>query len=249
MTIYRLPGLIDVHVHLREPGQTHKEDFATGTAAALAGGITTVLAMPNTSPPLTDAESFDQARRLAVRKARCDVGLFVGAARDNAALAAGLASRAVGLKIYANATFGPLRTDDLPTLIAHFRAWPASRPIAVHAEGPAVAQFIGLSWLFSRHVHFCHVSRRAEIELIRLARERGADISCEVTPHHLFLTEADAERLGTFGQMRPPLATEDDQAALWIASPPTTRRTRLRRSVARSHHRGCPVWRPCYRCC
>jgi carbamoyl-phosphate synthase/aspartate carbamoyltransferase/dihydroorotase len=215
MTVYRLPGLTDVHVHLREPGGTHKEDFATGTAAALAGGITTVLAMPNTSPPLIDARSLNRARRLAAQKARCDVGLFVGAAQDNARAVARLAGRVAGLKVYVNATFGPLRTDDLPTLVAHCRAWSADRPIAVHAEGPAVAQLIGLSWLFGRHVHFCHVSRRAEIELIRTAKERGARISCEVSPHHLFLTEADAGRLGPFGQMRPSLGTEDDRAALW----------------------------------
>ncbi len=215
MTIYRLPGLTDVHVHLREPGGTHKEDFATGTAAALAGGVTAVLAMPNTSPPLVNAASFDAARARAAQAIRCDVGLFAGADNENAAEVATLAGRAVGLKMYVNETFGPLRIDDLPALVAHFRAWPAGRPIAAHAEGPAVAQLVGLSWLFGRHVHFCHVSRRSEIELIRVAKERGADISCEASPQHLFLTGADAERLGPLGQMRPPLATEDDRAALW----------------------------------
>ena len=66
----RLPGLVDVHTHMRDPGQTHKEDWSTGTAAALAGGFTTVLAMPNTSPPVTDADSLDGVLAAASRGAR-----------------------------------------------------------------------------------------------------------------------------------------------------------------------------------
>ncbi len=215
MTVHRLPGLIDPHVHLREPGGTHKEDYATGTAAALAGGITLVLDMPNTYPPTTDAGLLAEKRALAAPGARCDVGLYLGASRDNAAQVAEAAPGAVGLKIYVNETYGPLRIDDLSTLMAHFRAWPKGKPIAVHAEGLAVAQVIALGILYGQRVHFCHVSRKAEIELIAHARQKGARITCEVTPHHLFLTEADADRLGPFGQMRPSLATPYDQFALW----------------------------------
>ncbi|NXE44072.1 PYR1 protein, partial [Ptilorrhoa leucosticta] len=82
--LIRLPGLIDVHVHLREPGGTHKEDFASGTAAALAGGVTMVCAMPNTSPAVTDATTFALAQKLAEAGARCDFALFLGASLDNA---------------------------------------------------------------------------------------------------------------------------------------------------------------------
>lgn len=215
MSIHRLPGLIDPHVHLREPGGTHKEDYATGTAAALAGGITTVLDMPNTYPPTTDAGLLAEKRALAAANARCDVGLYLGASRDNATQGAAAAAAAAGLKIYVNETYGPLRIDNLATLMAHFQAWPKSKPIAVHAEGLTVAQVIGLGLLYGQRVHFCHVSRKAEIELIAHAKQKGARITCEVTPHHLFLTEADADRLGPFGQMRPPLATLYDQIALW----------------------------------
>ena len=77
----KLPGLIDIHVHMREPGAAHKEDWDTGTAAALAGGVTTVLAMPNTQPPTTDKTTFEETLALARQKARCDFGLFVGAGR------------------------------------------------------------------------------------------------------------------------------------------------------------------------
>ena len=87
----KLPGLIDPHVHLREPGATYKEDFDSGTAAALAGGFTMVLAMPNTKPPIFDAETLSLALTAARQKARCDYGQYVGAGPDNAEAAAGLA--------------------------------------------------------------------------------------------------------------------------------------------------------------
>ena len=115
----RLPGLIDVHTHMRDPGQTHKEDWSTGTAAALAGGFTTVLAMPNTSPPLTDARLLDDTLAAAGRGARCDYGQYAAATDDNAGTVAALAPRTVGLKMYLNATFGDLRLADRGTWVRH----------------------------------------------------------------------------------------------------------------------------------
>jgi hypothetical protein len=79
----RLPGLIDPHVHLREPGATHKEDWDSGTAAALAGGFTIVLAMPNTQPPIIDEDSLSLALDAAQRKARCDYAQYLGAGSEN----------------------------------------------------------------------------------------------------------------------------------------------------------------------
>ena len=211
----RLPGLVDVHVHLREPGQTQKEDFASGTAAALAGGFTTVLAMPNTQPPITTPERLALARQAAQAGARCDVGLFAGAGTDNASLLPAMAAHSCGLKIYLDATFGPLRVNDLPTLAAHFDAWPGPGPIAVHAEENSVPLALGMVAVSGKRVHFCHVSRRAELALIGRAKERGLPVTCEAAPHHLFLTGEDAAQLGAYGQMRPPLQSEDDRAGLW----------------------------------
>ncbi|HZJ23687.1 MAG TPA: amidohydrolase family protein, partial [Anaerolineales bacterium] len=82
----KLPGLIDPHVHFREPGATHKEDWNTGTSAALAGGFTMVLAMPNTNPPIFDAETLNLALTAAEQKARCDYGQYVGAGPNNTAV-------------------------------------------------------------------------------------------------------------------------------------------------------------------
>ncbi|HRQ36624.1 MAG TPA: amidohydrolase family protein [Chloroflexota bacterium] len=210
-----LPGLVDVHTHLRVPGGEHKEDFYTGTAAALAGGITQLLAMPNTSPPLTlpevMAETLDTARRDVV----CDVGLFAGASPEQIDRLPTLAPYAVALKIYLNDTFGKLRVEDVPTLRSCFQTWPREKLIAMHAEKQSVAVGIGLAATYDRPVHFCHISRREEIELIADAKMRGLPVTCEVTPHHLFMDVTDRERLGMLADMRPVLGTPDDVAALW----------------------------------
>lgn len=212
---WKLPGLVDVHTHLRVPGGTHKEDFDTGTAAALAGGVVQVLAMPNTSPPITQVPVLVDALANLRANARCDVGLFAGASAEDIGYLPTLAQDAVALKIYLNDTFGKLRVDDVPTLRACFQYWPEERPIAMHAEKQSVAVGIGLSATYGRSVHFCHISRREEIELIADAKMRGLPVTCEVTPHHLFMTQADAARLGPLGDMRPVLGSEDDVAALW----------------------------------
>jgi len=215
MSSLRLPGLIDVHVHLREPGGEQKEDMTSGSAAALNGGVTMLLDMPNTNPPIVGQATLALKQQLADQKALCDVGFYVGATEANAQEAADLAGQAVGLKVYLDQTYGPLQMRNLAALLAHFRAWPAGRPIAVHAEGLSAAIAIGLARSFGRRLHLCHVSLADEIALVRAAKESGAALTCEVTPHHLFLTEADARRLGPYGEMKPPLATEADRAALW----------------------------------
>jgi len=211
----RLPGLIDVHVHLREPGFPHKEDFHSGTAAALAGGVVTVLDMPNTSPPTTSRQALQAKARLAAAKAVCDVGLFVAATQDGADQHVAGAAYAAGLKVYVNETFGSLRIEALPTLLHIFRTWPGPGPIAVHAEGMALAACLALARAYGQRLHVCHVAQAAEIRLIALAKARGDLVTCEVTPHHLFLTQDDLPRLGPLGDMRPRLGTPADRDALW----------------------------------
>jgi carbamoyl-phosphate synthase/aspartate carbamoyltransferase/dihydroorotase len=211
-----LPGLIDPHVHMREPGQAHKEDWRSGTAAALAGGFTCILAMPNTDPPTTDPASLEIAEESARRKALCDYGLFLGAGEDNVETAAALAPKTVGLKMYLDRTFGPLRLGDPVAIAAHMANWPAQKPIVVHAEGKRIALAIQLAARLGRSVHIAHVSRKREILLIKLSKEKGLAVTCEVTPHHLFLTKEDVPRLGSGrSEVRPKLATRADQQALW----------------------------------
>jgi len=214
--IVLLPGLIDVHVHVREPGQEHKEDWDTCTAAALSGGFTAIAAMPNTNPSIVDSESFELVHNIAANKSRCDYGIYVGASATNAASIPKLAPSAFGLKMYLNHTFSTLKMDDLGHWMAHFQNWPRDAPICCHAEGPHLAAVLLLAHLHDRHVHICHVSRKDEIEIIKSAKQKKIKVTCEVSPHHLFLTEADIARLGEKrSRVAPKLASPEDQKALW----------------------------------
>jgi carbamoyl-phosphate synthase/aspartate carbamoyltransferase/dihydroorotase len=215
MTAVTLPGLVDVHVHARDPGQTHKEDWATVTAAALAGGITVVLAMPNTDPVVADDTSLSIAERAAAAGARCDYGLYAGATGDNVGTVATLAPRVVGLKMFLDQSFGDLRLADLDAWQGHLSGWPIDVPVVVHAEGRSLAGILLLASWLERPLHVCHVSRGDEIRLIARARERGLAVTCEVAPHHLFLDATDAERIGPPSAVKPPLSPPDDVAALW----------------------------------
>ncbi|MBK7450314.1 MAG: amidohydrolase family protein [Anaerolineales bacterium] len=138
----KLPGLIDPHVHVREPGATHKEDWDTVTQAALAGGVTTLLAMPNTKPPIFDEATLTLALDAAKAKARCDYGQYIGAGPDNADIAAALAPKAAGLKMYLDSTFGELRLDDMTLWMPHFQTFPKSAPMVMHAESRTLAATI-----------------------------------------------------------------------------------------------------------
>ena len=214
--IIKLPGLIDPHVHLREPGGTHKEDWDTGTAAALAGGFTTILAMPNTRPPVTDHETLNMALSAANTKARCDYAQFLGAGPDNLEFLPDLGLKTAGLKMYLDQTYGPLRLDDMTLWMEHFKRWPRELPIVAHAEGRTLAAVILMSAIYDRPIHLAHISLREEILLIRAAKEKGIKVTCEVTPHHLFLTKADIPSIGIGrSEVRPRLSSSTDQEALW----------------------------------
>jgi len=222
----KLPGLIDPHVHLREPGATHKEDYDSGTASALAGGVTLVLAMPNTRPPIFDEDTLEAVLQSASRKARCDYAQFVGAGPDNAAAVATLAPRAAALKMYLDATFGQLRLDDMTLWMQHFSRWPGTTPIVTHSESRSMGAAILMAHLYDKPIHIAHISLREEVLLIKAAKERGIKVTCEVCPHHLFLAEGglplsaagDCCGDGLSGgrsEVRPRLATAQDAQALW----------------------------------
>ncbi len=212
----KIPGLIDVHVHLRDPGATYKEDFSSGTAAALAGGFTIVLAMPNTQPAVVDADSFQMALNAASEKAYCDYGIYLGGSLDNAKKLPSLAPHAAGLKLYLDATYGPLLLGDTQVWRDHFDHWPQKLPIVAHAEGSKIAALLFVAALYDRPVHIAHVSRQEEILMIRAAKEKGYPVTCEVAPHHLFLSTDDINSLGSGrSEVRPRLASLEDQKALW----------------------------------
>ena len=212
----RLPGLIDPHVHLREPGAVYKEDWGTGTAAALSGGFTVVLAMPNTDPPVIDPVSLFETKKLAKEKAVCDYAVFLGASATNARSISSIARESAGLKMYLNQTYGTLRLENMVFWKEHFKNWPHELPIVAHAEGTTLAAALLIANLYHRSIHIAHVSREDEILVIKKAREKGYKVTCEVAPHHLFLTEKDIPAIGlTRSKVRPRLATAKDKQALW----------------------------------
>ena len=215
----RLPGLIDPHVHVREPGQTHKEDWDSATQAALAGGVTLILAMPNTRPPIFDASTLDLALDAAQQKARCDYAQFVGAGPDNADTASSLAKKAAGLKMYLDSTFGELRLDNMTLWMPHFEKYAKDYPIVVHSESRSMAAAILFAAIYDRPVHIAHISLKEEVLLIKAAKERGIKVTCEVCPHHLFLSKDDIPTISHGhpgrGEVRPRLATKEDVDALW----------------------------------
>lgn len=211
-----LPGLIDPHVHVRVPGGEHKEDWESGTAAAIAGGFTTLLAMPNTRPPVTDRDTLHTALKAAQSKARCDYAQYLGAGPDNLEILSELGPLTAGLKMYLDQTFGPLRLDDMALWMEHFKRWPIDLPIVAHAEARSMAAVILMAAIYDRPIHIAHVSLRQEILLIRAAKEKGIKVTCEVTPHHLFLSEADIPSIGVGrSEVRPRLASPADLEALW----------------------------------
>ncbi len=213
--IVRLPGLVDAHVHLREPGATQKEDFETGTQASIAGGYTTVLDMPNNPEPTVSQEALQRKIMLAGNRIYCDVGFHFGGTRDSTQHVEEVRNEVFGLKVYMNHTTGPLLVEDPAELQIVFSRWPRGKVIMVHAEGETLRTAIDLAIDNHQRLHVCHVSQKREIEMVRKAKEARLPITCEVSAHHLFLTESDVFSLGSFGIMRPPLATEADQKALW----------------------------------
>ena len=204
-----IPGLIDGHVHFREPGLTHKEDFLTGSMAAAAGGITTILDMPNTIPPTTNLQRLEEKRKLA-RKSIVNYGFHFGSANDNIAeieKVKGVAS----VKIYMDHTTGDLKLDDHNALKKIFSS---NKTITVHGENENILKALEFIQHGGSHVHFCHVSSKEELHYAKGKKIKNP-VSVEVCPHHLFLTAKDLNELGNLGEMKPGLKTKDDQKALW----------------------------------
>jgi len=211
----RLPGVVDAHVHLREPGATHKEDILSGTRAALAGGVVAVLDMPNNAPPITTAGALSAKADLFRTKAVSDYGLFLGFEGPDVAPLLDAGPQAVGLKLYLDETFGDLTTSEPALLARVFEAWPGPGPIAVHAESRSIPRALELARRYGQRLHVCHVPHPDDLLIIEDARQAGVAVTCEVTPHHLFLTEEAVARLGSLAQMKPPLLPADLVERFW----------------------------------
>lgn len=212
--VLRLPGLIDIHVHLRDPGQTGREGFFTGTSAALAGGFTTVCDMPNNATPIFSPELLDEKINLASEKTVADIGFHYGSLGNNLDTFEEAAKHSIGLKVYLNHTTGGY-TLDVSKLKEIYTAWPREKVVLLHTEEDTIDVAIASLEGLDRPVHVCHMPSRAVLEKIIAAKKQGIPVTCGVTPHHLFLTEKDVEKLGVYGQMKPPLKSQGDVDFLW----------------------------------
>jgi dihydroorotase len=237
-----LPGLVDVHTHLRTPGEESKEDLDSGTKAAAAGGFTTIVAMPNTDPAMDDPGLLALMRRQA-QGLKADV-LFAGA------VSVGRKGITMSPMTHLARASAPIFTDDgnnistagllrqallqcseLGVAVADHCEDPslvydpgiAEGPIAtslglrgvpVSAETAAVARDLAVAAGTGGRLHIQHISTEAALEMVALAKARGVRVTAEVTPHHLTLTSDDVARLGTLGKVNPPLRSARDRDAL-----------------------------------
>jgi carbamoyl-phosphate synthase/aspartate carbamoyltransferase/dihydroorotase len=215
--IITLPGLIDPHVHLRDPGQTDKEDFYTGTSAALAGGYTTVMDMPNNLVPVTTLDRLEEKIESARKRAVCDIGFHFGTLGDNFDEFPKVIDKVMGLKIYLNVTTGGFVLDQAK-LLDVYKAWPAGKPILLHVESDdkkLLDTVLSVIKKVKKQTHICHVSSIGELTLAMKAKDLGLPVSCGTTPDYLFLSEEDRDRVGPYMHMKPRPKTKRDQDFLW----------------------------------
>lgn len=210
----RLPGLVDIHVHLRDPGQTQKEDFFTGTLAALAGGFTTVVDMPNNSVPVTTVDRLKAKIDLARQKVVGDIGFYFGSLGDNLDQFPEASQLSYGLKLYLNKTTGGYMVDP-EVLRKIYKAWPAKSPVLLHAEEDVIDDVMDSLVDLDRPLHICHMPSKQILKRIIDAKKADLPVTCGVTPHHLFLNSDDADRIGVYGHMKPSLKPQEDVDFLW----------------------------------
>ncbi len=240
--LYAIPGLTDMHVHLRDPGQTHKEDIITGCRAAAAGGVTSLLAMPNTAPTVDSPEIV----RYIVDKAKnADAKVYVAAS-----VTKGLKSTELtDLEALKSAGAVALSDDGRPventkflsdamkkapelgmTVVAHcedlfladggkINEGEVSRQLGVKgipasAEDCGTAREIALAAAENVPIHICHVSTKTSVALVRDAKRRGVKVTAETAPHYFSLTEKELLKRDADYRMNPPLRTEQDVKAI-----------------------------------
>ncbi len=242
--LHVLPGLIDAHVHLREPGDPAVETIETGTRAAVLGGLAAVFDMPNTAPSITSTEQLAWKRQHVQGRAWCDMGLYVGAAKSNLDDLGRLEAEAnvCAVKVFAGSSTGDLLVEDDASLERAMRsgrraicyhsedeyrlqarrpAYEAGGPHRLHAEWRDVEcahlgtrRLVALARKTGRPAHILHVSTAEELEFLGGARDVA---SVEVLLNHLTQTDEAYDRLGGYAVMNPPIRDARHLAAAWAA--------------------------------
>ena len=221
-----MPGVIDVHTHMREPGITYKEDFTTGSRACAKAGITTFYDMPNTIPTTTTLENLLEKKKLASEKAIVNFGFhFGGSKNDNVeeikkVLSSGEANT---IKIFMNVTTGEMLIEDDEILKKVFKN---SKLVLVHAENEMIDKAIELNKNCGKGLYVCHIPSENELKKVINAKKNNElntkehPIYAEVTPHHLFLNteiRESTERNKMLLRMKPELREKSDNEFLWEA--------------------------------
>lgn len=237
-----LPGLFDMHVHFRDPGQTHKETLETGAAAALAGGVTGVLCMPNTTPPMdspaliADVLSRGRQTGIELHQTGClTVGLKGEELADYEAMQrAGVTAlsddgRPVPTAEMMEAALAKAKAAGLP-VVSHcedlaiidggiINKGAVSEALGVKgmdrlSEDSITARDLAMAERTGAQLHICHVSTRGSVDAVRQSKARGGNVSCETAPHYFMLTEEKLLSRDADYRMNPPLRTEDDRQAI-----------------------------------
>ena len=239
------PGLVDVHVHYRDPGQTYKEDIKTGSQAAARGGFTTVGAMPNVTPVPNTAELMEKMVRENQKKGLVHILQYGPVTKDETtdiipdyaelkkAGAFALSNDGHGVQS-AQTMYLAMQKAKENNLIIAAHAQDDSLfnkgiinegvaaekldlpPVTELAETTQIARDLLLAQKTGVHYHICHVSTKTGVELVRLAKARGIKVTCEVAPHHILLTDSDIPEDDPYFKMNPPLRSKEDQAALLV---------------------------------
>jgi len=242
--LHVLPGIIDAHVHLRDPGDPAVETLESGTRAAILGGIATVFDMPNTTPSITSSEQLEWKRGYAQGRAWCDIGFYIGGAKSNLDELARLEvePNVCAVKIFAGSSTGDLLVEDDASLERAMRsgrraicyhsedeyrlqarkpAYEAGGPHLLHAQWRDVEcallgtrRLIALARKTGRPAHILHVSTAEELEFLADARDIA---SVEVLLNHLTQTDEAYDRLGGYAVMNPPIRDRRHMDAAWAA--------------------------------
>ncbi len=240
--LHVLPGVIDSHVHMREPGLTHKEDLETGSRAAVMGGVTAVFEMPNTDPATTSAGALADKVKRAHHRMHCDFAFYIGATRENTRELGELERLpgACAVKVFMGSSTGSLLIEDDDGVREVLKA--VRRRVAFHSEDEyrlrermnlrvegdprshpvwrdaqaalmCTERLIRLARETGKRVHVLHVTTREEAEFLALHKDVA---SAEATPAHLTLAAPDCyERLGTLAQLNPPIRDESHRDGIW----------------------------------
>ena len=221
-----MPGVIDVHTHMRERGVTYKEDFETGSRACAKAGITTFYDMPNTVPTTTTLENLLNKKELARKKSIVNFGIHFGGSKNNniSEIREVLAKKEVNtVKIFMNVTTGEMLIEDDEILKGVFQN---SGLVLVHAEHEMIDKAIKLNQKYGKGLYVCHIPSEEELQKVIEAKKDSSlnnemhPVYAEVTPHHLFLNEEireSSERNKMLLRMKPELRKKSDNEFLWKA--------------------------------